>query len=472
MLNKSFVAWGRGLLMIPLVLVLVLGLAQPAKAAEFIGGGLIGADEVIDDDVFISAEKVTVDGTVNGVLFATGNTVTLNGVVNGDAFLMGSQIIVSDTAKISGNLFTAGQTLVVGGEIQGSVFGGSASMVVHEGTQIGRNLYYGGYSVEIQPDVSLGRSLYAGVYQAILKGEVARDAKLAAGAVEMSGKVGRDMVVEMGEVEGEAPPSPMLFMPGNVQMPPSLKPGLRVDPNAEIGGKLTYTSNLDMSGQIQAAPAGGVVFQTPVPEVKQEEQAGGLSRIERISPVVSWIFKTLRNLVTLLVLGGLALWLLPEMLRRLVDQVRTAPAPAAGYGALTLLVGYVGAFLAGLVVLSVGIFLLIVTLGGLGGTVLGIGLSSLAVFVTALGFLVNYGSKLVLAFLAGEWIMRRLAPNATHPRFWALLIGVVVYVLLRSIPFVGWIFGLLATLFGLGAMYLTYRAWRRERLVTTEQPVI
>lgn len=460
---------GRWLLLVALVLGLTLGLIQPARAAEFIEGGVIGADQVIDDDVFISAENVSVDGTVNGILFATGNTVTLNGVVNGDAFLAGNQIIVSDTAKISGNLFTAGQTLVVGGEIQGSIFGGGAAMVVREGAQVGRNLYFGGFSLEAQPATTVAHSLYAGGYQVMLQGEVTQDVKLSAGAVELSGKVGRNMVVEMGEVEEGAAP-PMFFMPGGAQMPQAIKPGLRVDPKAEIGGKLTYVSSLNMSDQIRSAPAGGVVFQTPVPEQKQEAQGGGLSRIERISPVVSWIFKTLRNLITLLLLGGLALWLLPGVLRRLVEQVRTAPASAAGYGALALLVGYAGAFLAGLVILSVGIFLLIVTLGGLGGTVLGIGLSSLAVFVTALGFLVVYGSKLVLAFLGGEWIMRKLAPNASHPYLWAMVVGVVVYVLLRAIPFIGWIFGLLATLLGLGAMYLVYRTWRAERLAAAEQP--
>ena len=471
MSNKLFV-WGRWCLIVPLVFVLMLGLVQPVRAAEFIGGGVIGADEVINDDVFISAENVTVDGTVNGVLFATGNTVTLNGVINGDAFLAGSQIIVSDTAKISGNLFTAGQTLVVGGEVGGSVFGGSFALTLREGTKVGRNLYYGGYSLEVQPAAIIARSLYAGVYQAMLKGEVAQDVKLGAGAVELNGKIGRDMVVEMGEVEQEAPTPPMFFMPGNVPMPPAIKPGLRVGPKSEIGGKLTYTSNLDMSTQIQASPAGGVVFQTPAPQEKAEDRGSGLRRIERISPVVGWILKVLCNLITLLVLGGLTLWLLPGLLRRLVDQLHASPAPAAGYGALALIVGYAGAFFAALLILSIGIFLLIVTLGGLGGTVLGIGLSSLAVFVTALGFLVNYGSKLVLAFLAGEWIMQRLAPAASHLHVWALVVGVVAYVLLRSIPFVGWIFGLLATLFGLGAMVLVYRAWRAERLASAKQPAV
>ncbi len=73
-------------------------------------------------------------------------------------------------------------------------------------------------------------------------------------------------------------------------------------------------------------------------------------------------------------------------------------------------------------------------------------------------------------FWVGEWIMRRLSPNAAHLRFWALVLEAIVYLLLWSIPLVGWIFGLFATLFGLGAMWFVVRSWRAERRTSTEQP--
>jgi len=44
-----------------------------------------------------------------------------------------------------------------------------------------------------------------------------------------------------------------------------------------------------------------------------------------------------------------------------------------------------------------------------------------------------------------------------NTRFVALLIGVLIYVLLRSIPMFGWVLGVLITAWGLGAFWLTYR---------------
>ena len=38
----------------------------------------------------------------------------------------------------------------------------------------------------------------------------------------------------------------------------------------------------------------------------------------------------------------------------------------------------------------------------------------------------------------------------------SLLLGLVIFVLLCSIPLFGWAFGLIATFFGLGALWLVY----------------
>jgi len=44
---------------------------------------------------------------------------------------------------------------------------------------------------------------------------------------------------------------------------------------------------------------------------------------------------------------------------------------------------------------------------------------------------------------------------------WALVIGVLIYVLVSSIPIIGLLIGLAATLIGVGAMWLAYQAWRK-----------
>jgi len=445
---------------------LVFGIVKPVQASySYIDDdGVIKSNEVIDDDVFVSDNAVVIDGVVNGALAAFGQTITINGTINGDAFLAGNKIFITDSAEITGNLFFGSQNTEVKGKVEGSVFGSSASMLATGNASIDRNLYYGGYSLEIQPGTVTQRNVYAGVYQAILGGKIGRNAYLGAGAVELNGDIGGDVVIDFGSGEGTSgQQSPGFFFPGmNIEMPKPIQPGLRVSPNAKIGGKLTYTASSQNLATIDAKPAGGVVYQTPVPqEIKEGKASADKSvKVNIITPLVKWALKTFRNLVTLLFLGGLAIWLLPELLKRLATKVREKPAPAAGYGFVVVIIGYAAAIFVALTVLLVGILFMVVTLGGLGGAVFTVGFSSIALALAVFGLLISYGSKLIIAYLGGEWILKQVAPNASYVRVWAMVIGVVIYTLLRSLPLVGWLFGLAATLFGIGAIWLVYRDWR------------
>jgi Tfp pilus assembly protein PilX len=60
-----------------------------------------------------------------------------------------------------------------------------------------------------------------------------------------------------------------------------------------------------------------------------------------------------------------------------------------------------------------------------------------------------------------------MGPRLAESRGWALVIGVVIYVILRGIPILGWLVGLAVTLIGLGAMWLVYREQRATAAVPT-----
>ena len=57
---------------LPIILIFTLsfGIANPAQAVEFDDDGIVTADEVIDDDLFITGDNVKIDGTINGDLIA------------------------------------------------------------------------------------------------------------------------------------------------------------------------------------------------------------------------------------------------------------------------------------------------------------------------------------------------------------------------------------------------------------------
>lgn len=446
-----------------LAFTLLAGSLQPAQAAEFDPDGSLGAGEVVNDDLLTGANFITIDGVVNGNLLAAGSTITINGTVNGDAVLMANTIVISEGAVIDGNLVAGSATIDIAGQVTGSVFGGSAAMTLADTAVIGRNLYYGGYSLEQVQGSQVGMDLFAGVYQAMLKGSVARDARLGAGAVELSGTIGRDAVIDLGE-SAPQDSGPTVFWPSMQQpnIPAAIQPGIRVAEGAVIKGRLAYTSSLDMASGIQAQPEGGVVYATPVPKETPGVAKPG-PRTDFAMTALNWLWKALRNLVTLLILGMLSVWLLPVLLKRAAEQARSQTLPAAGIGAIAVVLVYLSAFVAAVAIFGLGLLVSLLTLGGLSKTVFGVGYASLSLVVAVFTLLVSYGSKLVVAYLGGEWIMNRLAPEAGGKGYPAMVIGVLIYVILAAIPFVGWVFALIATLIGIGAIWLAYRAWRATR---------
>jgi cytochrome b561 len=88
----------------------------------------------------------------------------------------------------------------------------------------------------------------------------------------------------------------------------------------------------------------------------------------------------------------------------------------------------------------------------------GVGLSATgfgyALFWVSTAFI----SKIVVAYCIGTWFYARtsqpLKPIA------ALLLGILVYALLASIPIFGWVVAVVTTLLGLGALWMTVRDLR------------
>ncbi len=429
----------RIIVTVGLTLLLIGATAGRAAAFDFRGGDTItiGASEVVDDDLFIGGNTVVVDGTVNGDLFIAGSDVEVNGTVNG-------------------SLFASGQSVKINGEITGSVYSGAMSVTFGPQANIGRNALFGGFSLEAELGSVVNRDLLAGGYQALLGGEVGRDVKFDGSALELNGKVGGDVAARVEPPGSDFDPTSFTFMPG---LPAAVAPGLRVSEEAAIGGQLTYTSSVEQAIAIQSAPEGGVAYQTPQPG----QAPGPQPRAGFTFNIFGWIVDRIREFVTLMLLGALAVWKLPSPLTSATEQVRAKLLPSAGWGLVVVIVGYVGAAIVGVMIFVLGILFGIVTLGGLSQTIFGVGFSTLSLAFTVFTLLVSYGSKLVVAYLAGKLVVKALAPQAADNKWWPLVAGVPLYILFRAIPLLGWLIGIAVTLVGLGAMWLLFRQWQAAR---------
>lgn len=430
---------GRGRWVLALVIVFVglfAGLST-ARAVVFYDGERIPAGVVIEDDVFIA-----------------GNTVVIEGTVTGDLFAAGGEVIVSGT--VGGSLFIAGTTLRVDGEVQGSLYGAGSSLALGPGAAVGRNGYYAGYSLETAEGSLIEQDLLISGYQAALAGTVNSDIQATLAALELAGQVGQNVNVTVAAPGQNVGNYWNWTLPGDA--PDALAPGLRVAETAQIGGQLIYTSPEQQAETIAAEPEGGVVHRP----------AEGVLAWRGVDPVLAaigrWLLARLRDLLTLLILGGLALWLIPTWLNRAADQAWADPLLSLGLGLLVLVVGYIAAFALAALIVILGLLISFVSVGGLAGPVFGIGLALWGLLFTVFQLLVSWGSKLVVAYLVGRWLLGRISRDSKPSAVVALLLGVVIYVILRAIPILGWLVGAVATLIGLGAIWLLiYRRARGAR---------
>jgi chromate transport protein ChrA len=101
-----------------------------------------------------------------------------------------------------------------------------------------------------------------------------------------------------------------------------------------------------------------------------------------------------------------------------------------------------------------------VTLGALAGRFAVLG--GLAVGATGFGFSLvwTYVTRIAISLLLGQLIFRLFKSPAAEHRWWPMLLGVLIFVIITAVPVLGWLATLATVLLGLGAVWL----WGYEQL--------
>jgi cytoskeletal protein CcmA (bactofilin family) len=411
--------WRRLALAGIVVPLLFAGLmAGKARAVEFRSGDVVVIEEgqVVDDDLFISANRVIVNGTVNGDLWVASGDVQVAGTVNGSIFL-------------------AGGVLRIDGDVNGSAYAAGSTAIVGPRARVERNLYFAGFGLRMVPGSAVGQDVLATGNQAVIRGQVGRNLSFGGVALEIDGTVGNDVNASVSEPGGRTVQPP--FAGAGVVVIPA---GIHVSESARIGGQLTYTSPVEQPQNIRSQPGRGVVF--------RPAQAAPVTA-PAPSPAVSWLLGWVRLFLTLLGLGALALYGLGASLPTLAEKAMIVPLLSVGWGILIILAGFTAALVAGFLVLAVtGVLAAAVFFGA--GTTWAFGFT---IFLLA----VVFGSRIVVSYLLGRLVLVRLAGQRNPLPIYVLLVGVAIYSLVQSIPFVGAVAGAIATVLGFGAIYLVWR---------------
>jgi cytoskeletal protein CcmA (bactofilin family) len=429
----------RVLILIGLMLLAVLIIVPPVWAVESRSGDqvIVGPDEVVDDDLYATANQVVVEGTIRGDLVAFGQSVNVDGTVEGD-------------------LIAAGQSVEIGGEVDDDARIAGQALLLGEGASVGDDLIAAAYSLQNEPESNVGGTLWYAGYQALLAGTVGQDLAGAVNALTLGGEIGGDADVDVdGEEGGAAPPA---FVPVPQVPIPTVEPGLTLTDSALIGGNLTYQSSTEAQIDPGAQIEGDVVREErPV----EEEEATR-------SPLAEGVLDALGSLVALVLVGLLLVWLAPRWIRRRAYTVLDRPLASLGWG----LLGLVAFLILGIVILLVTILLAIVlgllTLGSLVALIVVLGLLAEAALVLAFWISTGYLAQIVVGFLAGVLLLESVVPGRGAGRVLPLVVGLIVYVILVAIPVLGSIVGLIVVLLGLGALLIW--VWSTVRRGRTRPP--
>jgi hypothetical protein len=409
-------------------LLLLLFLITPVWSLASRSGDqvIIGANEVIADDLYVAGRTITINGTVNGDLIAAGRLITINGTVQGD-------------------LLAAAQAVVVNGAVNDDLRVVSQVTQLSSNARIGDDVVAAGWSFESVAGSTVASDLAFAGWQVLLAGSVGRNVIGSMAALELRSTVGSNVNVTMG-AEGDAPEAYPPFFPQPPVPVPQLRAGLTVADSVQIGGNLTYRSS-DVANISQQAQIAGGILREELPEVETSAP----------DPVAT-IVQQLQYFLALVLVGWLLFKFLPSWIQNLAAIAQAKPLPSLGWGIVTF-------FAVGIIAITIAFVTFVltalsaVTLPILIIPIMGLGtLANLALFVSFFLF-ATFVPQISASLLGGRWLMQKLQPNTSSRRFFSLVVGLLVFIILTTIPIIGGLLHLATILLGLGALWI----WTRNK---------
>jgi hypothetical protein len=322
-------------------------------------------------------------------LYTGGSNVTVNGNTQGDLVAAGGMVNVE--GNVQQEALLAGGTLSVNGSVGGHarIVGGNITV----SGAIGGDLVIAGGNVNITGKSSVAGDLLAAGGNLIIDAPVAGMARIAGGNITINNKISGDVYVQASQ-------------------------GLVFGPGADVSGTVYYKG--PKSAVVQPGAKVGNIEFTELQRGKNGRNTAGILTVTFLIQLLAW-------LATAFVLWGLFRGFVP----RVAEETFHRPWAGLGLGLL------------GLIVVPIVIVLLFLT-------IIGYYLAIVLALIYALALaLAGILSAIALGYLVLRWLskpMDRIVP------WQAILIGIVVWSLLRLIPVVGWIAIALIFLMVLGTL--------------------
>jgi cytoskeletal protein CcmA (bactofilin family) len=460
--------WRRLLLAFPLVIALLVTSSFSVSARPLYYGEDVPAGTIVEADIFLTGNNVVIDGTVAGDVFALGNNIHINGT-------------------IEGSLVAVAQTIRINGTVKGTTYAASIAFDLGAGATLERNLYYGGLSFATRKGAVINRDLAAFSLGGTMIGQINGNVKAVIGPYEILKLIFDALKVDIqlpGMIYDE--PAIMEATPENL---PSVQSTLQPTsasstPNVQLPGYHLAAMQIGTPTATTQAPASTATLKPVIPTITSQIVASvtspsGISPVAQTGFVIDWplvgdwFLGRLRSLVVLVVFCLLGFWSMPGIITRASGKLREKPLASLGTGLVGTLISFnaiLAAILVAAIFTAIGFWLVFATVWELGIFIWATCLSLVVLFIILVCIFVFYITKATVAYTLGTLILKRATVKSSWMKILALFSGLIIYVLLAGLPYVGWVIGILATGFGFGSWWLDYRQKREDEKLSFIPP--
>ncbi|MFC1629747.1 hypothetical protein ACFL11_00785 [Patescibacteria group bacterium] len=372
------------------------------KKAFLIFGSLVGVvffaalslttQASVGDDkknIYIGPEEV-----IENNFIQAGGMVDFNGQAQKDVIVAGGSINI--TGPVEGDVIVAGGTVKIKGEVSGNVRVTGGTIEID--SKVGKNVNAFGGTAVIGPDAEIGWDVLVGAGSVEIRGKVGGNIRGGAGSVILANEVGGNVDLKLSSEDGQ----------------------LILYPQANIKGNLTYSAPQEVEMKEGAQIAGETLYKPVAPPI---------APIKKVFEV-SHILRKIISLLALLVVGLIIIFLARKKSKEIGERMLDKPWTSIGWGLIYLIITPIVLILVAITVIGIPIALIV-----------------LASYLIAL-----YVTKVFIGIALGQKLSKWRNKKQEISLVWAMISGVILFSILTSLPFVGWIIGLLGMCWALGAM--------------------
>jgi len=345
-----------------------------------------------EKNIYIGSEEV-----IESNFIQTGGIIDFDGQAQKDVIIAGGTVNV--TGPVKGDVIVAGGNVKIKGEVEGNVrvVGGTVEI----SNKVGKNVNAFGGIIIIDQNAEIGWDVLIGAGSVEIRGKVGGDVKGGAGSVVLASEINGNVDLKLDPEDGQ----------------------LILYPQADIKGNLKYSAPQEAEIKEGAYVAGETFYEPIVPPV---------APFKKSFEVFSLLRKVL-GLLALIVVGLIIILLARKKSKEIGERMLDNPWSSLGWGLIYL------------IITPVVLILIAITLIGI----------PLSLIILVFYLIALYITKVFVGIALGRKLLKWWKKGQEVSLVWAMILGVILFSIFTSLPFIGWIILFLGTCWALGSMIET-----------------